>query len=991
LQRSKTGENLRDIGWEVSMIPERWREVEELYHAARERGRQVLTDADPELRREVEELLDQESTGGPLDRPAAELLPELFAETCTIQLAAGQCIGQYKIAEHLGAGGMGTVYRATDTKLHRSVALKMLLPGMLKDATSVARFEREARVLASLNHAQIAAIYGLEEYQGVRFLALEYVPGPTLAERLRRGSLPVHEAIRISKQIAEALEAAHAKGIIHRDLKPANIKVCDNGQVKVLDFGLAKPIEERKAVAPDATTATLVEELTKSMTIVGTPAYMSPEQVSGRELDVRTDIWSFGCVLYESLTGKRAFEAKTVAEVLAAVLEREPNWAALPQTTPEPLRLLLKRCLRKDPNSRLHDIGDAKIELEDLLAPVPAEAGRKPRAITRREAIGTISGAAVGAAAMGLFSIRRYRGAVPRNLAQFAISAPEGVFVPSFNTRVAISPEGEHVAFNTFSSGLDLFYIRSLTELEPKRVKDVPTGGAAFFSPDGRWVGFFIAATGGAASFRFSPDIHKMALSGGAPVDLCPTDAFSGGTWADDETIYWIDLNPGGLMSIAAAGGPTKEVARIDFDKGERQYKYPCALPGAKSVLAAVATADIASFDDARIVAFSPHSGQRKILLEGGTRPRYSLGYLFYGHDGKILAVRFDADRLEVQGQPFTVLEGVQMSRNTGVANFDVSTSGDLAYVPGICDGGSNTLVWVDRKGQAETINLSPRSFLHPRLSPDDRRLAIEVEGPNHNVYVYDFDRGVLADITTDGVSHWPVWSPDGKQLAYRSGPMGHFKLWDVPADRSRAPQQVPATGIMQSAESWSPDGRTILYTAGGLGIPPSIMAARLDGDHQAEEVAKEKAPEGSPKFSPDGHWLAYCSNESGKPQVYVQAFPGPGPKIQISVDGGTDPVWGRRGGELYYRNGDSMMAVSVTTAPSFKAGRPQELWKGHFSHGMSSSCGPPGVTSSNYDVTADGKRFLMIKDDDQDRAASTEMVVVLGWVDEVRRLAQKS
>jgi serine/threonine-protein kinase len=971
------------------MLADRWREIEELYHAARERGRQVLTDADPELRQEVEELLAQES-GGLLDRPAAELLPEFFPESSTIQLAPGQSLGQYKIVEHLGAGGMGTVYRATDTKLGRSVALKMLLPGMLNDATSAARFEREARVLASLNHARIAAIYGLEEYQGVRFLALEYVPGPTLAEQLRRGPLPIREALRISKQIAEALESAHAKGIMHRDLKPANIKVSNDGQVKVLDFGLAKPIEQPKAVSPDATTATQAEKLTKSMTIVGTPAYMSPEQVSGRELDVRTDIWSFGCVLYESLTGKRAFEAKAVSEVLAAVLEREPNWAALPEATPDPLRLLLKRCLRKDLNSRLHDIGDAKIELEDLLAPGPASADRKFSTMTRRTAIGTISGAAVGAAAMGLFSIRRYRGAAPRNLTQFAISAPEGVFVPSFNRRVAISPDGGHIAFNAASSGGDLFYIRPLAALESKRVKDVPTGGVPFFSPDSRWVGFFTAATGG-ASYRFTPGIHKMALSGGAPVKVCTPDAFSGGTWADDETIYWADLNPGGLMSVSAAGGQGKEVAKVDFDKGERQHKFPCALPGAKSVLITVTTADIASFDDARIVAFSTHTGQRKVLLEGGTHPRYSPGYLFYAHDAKILAVRFDADRLEVQGQPFTVLEGIQMSRNTGAANFDVSASGDLAYVPGICDGGSRTLIWVDRKGQTETISLSRQSFLHPRFSPDDRRVAVEVEGPSHNVYVYDLDRGVLANITTDGVSHWPVWSPDGRQLAYRSGPMGHYKLWDVPADRSRAPQQVPAMGVMQSAESWSPDGHTILYTASGAGIPPSIMAARLDGDHQAEEVAKEKAPEGSPKFSPDGRWLAYCSNESGKPQVYVQAFPGPGPKIQISVDGGTDPVWGRRSGELYYRNGDSMLAVPVSTAPNFKAGRSQELWKGHFSHGMSSSCGPPGVTSSNYDVTADGKRFLMIKDDDQDRAASTQIVVVLGWADEVRRMAQKS
>jgi serine/threonine-protein kinase len=340
-----------------------------------------------------------------------------------------------------------------------------------------------------------------------------------------------------------------------------------------------------------------------------------------------------------------------------------------------------------------------------------------------------------------------------------------------------------------------------------------------------------------------------------------------------------------------------------------------------------------------------------------------------------------------VSGQPFTVLEGLQMSRNTGVANYDVSASGDLAYIPGICDGGARTLVWVDRDGKAEPVRIPARSYLHPRLSPEDRRLAIEVEGTSHDLYVYDFERDVLANITTDGVSHWPVWSPDGSELGYRSGPMGRFALWRVPADRSRAPQKVSATGVSQSAESWSPDGRTIAYTAAAPGVAPGIMVARLDGS-EAEPLSIGKAPQGSSKFSPDGRWLAYCSNESGRPQVYVQAFPGPGPKVQVSNDGGTDPVWRRTGGELYYRNGDTMMAVAVTTDATFGAGRPQELWEGRYSHGMSSSCGPAGATSSNYDVTADGRRFLMIKDDDQDRAMSKEIIVVQAWADEVTRLS---
>jgi serine/threonine-protein kinase len=333
------------------------------------------------------------------------------------------------------------------------------------------------------------------------------------------------------------------------------------------------------------------------------------------------------------------------------------------------------------------------------------------------------------------------------------------------------------------------------------------------------------------------------------------------------------------------------------------------------------------------------------------------------------------------------------MSRNTGVANFDISAEGDLAYVAGACEGGERTLVWVDRSGNTEPVGLPPRSYEHPRLSPDDHRLAIEIEGPSHDLYVYDFGRGVLANITTDGVSHWPVWSPDGSELAYRSGPMGHFTLWRVRTDRSRPAQPVSAGGLMQSAASWSPDGRNIAYSASypppdrpGVMVPPAILVSDVDGGRPAQTFSKEKAPEGSPRFSVDGRWVAYCSSESGKPQVYVQAFPGPGPKIQVSNDGGTDPVWKRGGGELFYRNGDSMMAVSVSTSATFVAGRPQELWKGHYSHGMSSSCGPPGATSSNYDVTADGQRFLMIRDADQDRTVSRNIVIAQGFANELNR-----
>ena len=461
------------------------------------------------------------------------------------------------------------------------------------------------------------------------------------------------------------------------------------------------------------------------------------------------------------------------------------------------------------------------------------------------------------------------------------------------------------------------------------------------------------------------------------------------GTWAEDDMLYSVLLDTSGLAAIPAAGGPPKEVLKVDFAKGERQPQTPHAIHGTKTLLLTMASAETETYDDARIVAFQVDTGEKKTLVEGGANPRYSpSGHLLFARDSKILAVRFDPKRLKVSGQPAVVLEGVQMSRNTGVVNYDLSATGDLAYAQGICDGGARTLVWVDRSGNANAVGLPPRSYLHPRLSPDGKRLAIEVEGPNHDLYIYDFDRGVLAKMTTDGVSHWPIWSPDGAQLAFRQGPMGRFKLRHAPVDRSGPAKPVSADGVAQSPDSWSPDGRELVYTAQDPGlVPPRIMVAPLEGG-PARRLEMTSFPEGSPKFCPDGRWVAYCSAESGKPQVYVQAYPGPGARIQISSEGGTDPVWKRGGGELFYRNGDSMMAVAVPTSSTLKAGRPQELWKGHYSHGMSSSCGPPGTTSSNYDVTADGQRFLMIRDDDQDRAVSRQIVVVLGFADQLNRIA---
>ncbi len=908
-------------------------------------------------------------------------------------LSPGTRLGSYEILILLGAGGMGEVYRARDNKLGRDVALKVLPPALAANSERMGRFQREAQVLASLNHPNIAAIYGLEESGGTRALVMELVEGQTLAGRAKRGPVPLDEALNIARQIAEALETAHEKGIIHRDLKPENIKVTPEGKVKVLDFGLAKAMDTAGSSAEDLShSPTLSAEGTKAGVILGTAGYMSPEQARGKPVDKRTDIWAFGCVLFELLAGRRAFPGETLSDCVAGVLGKEPEWNALPSSMPGQVQALLRRCLQKDPPRRLRDMGDARIELEDTLAsPVQDDHSRRePVRMTRRTAISALAGATAGVAVGGMLGSRFWRGATARPLTRLRIPLPEGaIATASFNKRVAISPNGTYVAFNVNAGGISSslvtanLYLHSLRELEPKLL--LTGAGVPFFSPDGEWVGFIAAVPG-------KIQLRKIALAGGAPVTVCPSESFLGATWADGDTIYFVPESPGALASVPAAGGQPKEIAKVDLAKGERQHRYPCALPGGKAVLLTLATADAETFDDAHIAVLDIETGQTKTLVEGGTDPRYSpSGHLLYARDGKISAIRFDAKRLETMGQPSTVLEGVLMSRNTGVANYDVSASGDLVYIPGGVDKGERSLVWVDRYGRVEPFKLPPRAYLHPRISPDIRQLAIEIEGPNHNFYVYDFAREVLAQITADGVSHWPVWSPDGAELAYRSGRMGAFRMWQVPADRSRPAAQLPGTGLSQSAESWSPDGHALAYTAITPEAGSHIMVQSLKDDHESHPFADIKAGAGSPKFSPDGRWLAYCSNESKKPQVYVQAFPGPGAKIQVSSDGGTDPVWKRTGEELYFRNGDKMMAVNVSTAPTFRAGRPRVLWEGHYSHGMSTSCGPPGPSSSNYDVTADGKRFLMIKDEAPDTAVSRQIVVVLGWADEVSRLSAKA
>lgn len=984
------------------MSPERWQRVKSLYDAAQAQPQAAraaflakASAGDEELRRDVQDLLDQpvataafvQFVGGPPN-----------GESAVEQNLAGRRLGSFEIQTLLGRGGMGEVYRAHDTKLGRDVAIKVLPRAFTADAGRLASFEREARVVASLNHPHIAAIHGVEESDGVRGLVLELVEGETLAERLAqsvgsaRSGLRLQEILGYARQIADALEAAHEKGITHRDLKPANIKITPDGIVKLLDFGIAKVVTG-DGPGIDLTHAnTATAAATHAGLIVGTAGYMSPEQARGKSVDKRTDIWAFGCVLYEMLSGRMAFEGQTLSDTIAAILDRDPDWSTLPADTPRTLRRLLQRCLDKDPKQRLRDIGDARVELEQIIS-APNEdidagvAAQQTRTWRRRTQLAVAAAVLFALSSAGLIWFALTRGNAglgDSRVSRFTVDLPkDSVIVPTFNANVALSPDGTYLAYTPLPGPV---VIRRLDNVDGQPLEASATPGfrsGPLFSPDGA----SIAYVDGNAPFSWKRPFQKVALAGGPALKLAEYDMFHRGDWSDDGWLYWTARYPGGIVRIRDSGGETEAVTKLDVAGGERTHRFANLLPGGDALIYTVGFEGIDNYDDARIDLWDMRTGTKKTLIEGGMSATYlSSGHIVFARTGKLMAVPFDVQRKEVTGTAFEVQDGVMMSRNTGAAHYALSKRGDLAYVPGSAEGGRRTLVWVDRSGKAEPLPLPPASYLYPRISPDGRTLAVEIEGPNHDFYFYDFERTVLSKITTDGLSHDPVWSPDGARLAFRSWQAGGMTMWWMRSDRSGSPERLDPTGTRQSPVSFSPDGKFLAFDQKDPETRDDAWVLPLDGNKAPQRVAQTQFGEGSMKFSPDSRWVAYSSDESGRPEVYVQAFPGPGLKLQISNGGGIDPVWRRSGGELYYRAQSRMMVVSVTTSPQFQASAPKQLWEGTYSQGTASSCGMPGVSSSNYDVSADGQRFLMVRDDDAS-AAGTKIVVVLNWVEQLKAL----
>ena len=970
------------------MNPQYWLDVERLFHAALALPPPLRTAflddscaANEDLKHDVQSLLDESSVNDFLEQPV--LGPEAIRSTSSNSASlVGRRLSEYEIIGRIGAGGMGEVYRARDVKLGREVAIKVLPVPLAGDADRIARFTREAQILATLNHSHIAAIYALEESEDVVALVLELVEGATLAERLHQGPLPLNEAMTIAGQIAEALDAAHAKGIVHRDLKPANIKAPVGGTVKVLDFGLAKAIGDE--AARDRSQLATVHATQEGM-ILGTATYMSPEQARGLPVDRRTDIWAFGCVLYEMLSGRKAFHGDTVTDCLAAIVGHDPDWTLLPPSVPQNVVRLITRCLTKDLQHRLADIGDARREIEDVLSTTSGRADRRPvdGLVERRVPARTYAAAIAAIVLVGAFGIRFVHQLMLKP-EQVDVGVANGEFIPStHSSELALSRDGTLIAYAsskrmasmpkmysgsaTEDSGqiedlagampsmamTEQIYVRSAGQGTPARPIGGALGDAPFFSPDGKWLGFWHAPTG---------TLRKVAVSGGAPVKVCDAvSGIAGATWGPDDTIVfaWFDL-----FRVPASGGPPKLLLKVDEQRGERFFRHPSFLPSGKAILFTVAMADTYSYDDAEIGVVSLETGNRKILIQGGTSPRYSpSGHLIYARAGQLLAVPFDPDKFEVTGQPFPVANGVFMSGNTGMAAFSVSSTGNLVYAAGPEERSTRVFVWVDKSGRKTPLPLKPSSYLHPRISPDGRQMAYEVEGASHDIFTYDFARGTTTRMSLDGASHWPLWTPDGQRLTFRSWKTGTMTMWWMPADKSGSPEQLTDIGSMQSPESWSPDGKTLAFTQ--MDDPQSgsdIYVLPLDGDKKPREFLRTKFSEGSPKFSPNGAWLAYSSNDSGQPEVFVRAYPS-GKTVPISNSGGTDPLWRHDGRQLYYRLGDLMMVVDISYTPTLEVSKPRVLWRGNYLAGAGSSCGMAGPTSANYDATPDGERFLMIED----------------------------
>ena len=888
-------------------------------------------------------------------------------------LSAGTRLAHYDVTALLGEGGMGQVWQATDTQLNREVALKILPDAFAADPDRLARFTREAQILASLNHPNIAAIYGIEEAEGMRALVLELVEGPTLADRISKGPIPLDEALPIAKQIAEALEAAHERGVIHRDLKPANIKVRDDGTVKVLDFGLAKALDPAPDVDPSQS-PTLTAAATQMGVIMGTAAYMSPEQARGKTVDKRADIWAFGAVLFEMLTGAKPFPGDDVSQTLARVIDRDPDWSYLPQTLPAGLVTYLRRCLQKEPRQRIQAIGDVRLAMEGVFETHSVSVGvgvTQPR--SRRRLLSLIGTAAIVSAAVAGIAVWTVTSnpepTFERRMVQFTI--PAGI-VERYGSRthsLAVSPTGAYVVHRrALASSEARLAVRHLHELFATPLEGIGDQiGSPFVSPDGSRIGFVDESVAA---------LQSVSLLGGVPQTICNLSergVLRGASWGEDDVVVFGTGEPSGLWRVSASGGEPELLTNIEPERDGVNHVWPQVLPGRRGVLFTIFSGSI---DEAQIAVLDLATGAHHALGRG-SYPRYAeSGHVVYAVGGTVRAMPFDIDTLQIVGDSIVMLDEV-FTNTAGAALFDLGRGGTLVY--GRTDLSAypqTTLVWVDRNGREEPVGAPIRIYGDPDLSPEGTRVALTVrEPPYSNIWIWDFTRRNLTPVTRDGSDESSLWASNGADVVFQSS-RGGGGVFRRAANGTGEIETLLESPNLLTPWTWTADDRLVFVETG----PGGRDIGMLNAGGESERLLADEFSEQRPAVSPDGRWIAYQSNESGQLEVYVRPFPNvDDDKMLVSTDGGEHPLWSADGRELFYRGGGYLLAVPLGADPVLSAGTPERLfWMGPYST----------VDARFFDVSADG-RFLMMRREDEiaDGQDSPELIVVLNWFEELKRL----
>ena len=959
------------------MTPEQHQRIGQLYRDALELSPEqrssflsTVCRGDAALQREVESLLCYEAHDRTMvDGSALQVLGRAMAvEQSTFWI--GRHVSHYRILSLLDRGGMGEIYRARDTRLGRDVAIKALPHVYSADPARLQRFEQESRAAGQLNHPNVLTVYDIGVHDGAPFIVAELLDGLDLRRQLNRGRLPHGRALDYAQQIARGLAATHAKGIVHRDLKPENLFATTDGRVKILDFGLAK-----LTAPPGAHAMSSSQRLgTSPGLILGSIGYLSPEQLRGEQADHRADVFAFGVILYEMLTGGRPFERESPAEVMAAILKDEPpDLTETSRAISPTLNRIVRRCLEKNPDQRFQTASDLGFALDvlslissasfeahaELMAPIGGLG--VPRRQRRVLASVALLMCLVGGAVAGMiaWNTRTDVPAAQGPVARFVLPVQPGAIFPG---DLELSPNGSYLAYSSGRPGAKTLYLRSLANPEATALAEIEGGDGPFFSPDSLWLGFFAGGK-----------LKKISVHGGAPITLADAPANQGADWGEHGSIVFAPIARAGLFEVSANGGVPVALTTPDAERRETSHVNPRWLPGGGAVIY-VARGETQA--DRAVMAFSREDRRHRVLLEGDAIPRYvSTGHLVYLHDGTLMAAPFDLERLELTRTPIPVLQTV--------ATYGVSNAGSLIYAPRLSSGaGQAGLVWVNRSGQAQSLGAPPRSYSNPRLSPDGRQIAVTVRtAENSNIWIYDLFRQALRPLTFEGRNGWPVWSHNGVHVIYASNRAG--TSWDIyrkPADGSAAEEPLLIKPLLQIPQSLTADGRILgLTDISTFSFHTSLLS-------MSDRMPSAQVTSGwTPSLSPDGRYVAYVSSETGRYEIYVRPTSGTAGKWLISTDGGVEPVWSAGGSELFYRDGDKLLAVDVVTHARFEYGKPRVLFEGRYRLGEVNR-----DDTRNYDVAPDGRRFLMLRDEME--PVTSQLNVVVNWFNDLQQVvgAQK-